>query len=344
MTTPSSSVTYPWEKLSDHELLDLRFCDLELKIEGSRIEPVIHTLYSELEQKKLMFKPHVWISEDWFAIDGIPGIAVPFYILHKKLSQLCKKMQLEDEGYNKKDAIKLLRHEAGHAIDNAYKLRLSRQRQKLFGFSKTSYPETYAPQFESSNYVTHLNPWYAQAHPDEDWAESFAIWLTPNSNWKKIYTGTVAIKKLEFIDQLMKTIENKQPLVQKLNQPGDISISRRKLKTFFTNKSESLNSDHNLNLLPMLNFIFSIEKKHKQLKRADKFIKEHKDILSKKISFWTGHNSFTIHLILSKIIKTCSEHNMHLMKSEKDTLMELMAMLATQTHHSTIFSPIKIMM
>lgn len=344
MDLTKSSLKYPWEKLSDKELLELRFCDLGLKIEGSRIEPVIQSLYLELENKNLKFKPHVWISEDWFAIDGIPGIAVPFYTLHKRLDQLCKKMHLDDEGYNKKDAIKLLRHEAGHAIDNAYKLRLSRNRQKLFGFSKTSYPETYAPQSESSKYVTHLNPWYAQAHPDEDWAETFAVWLTPNSNWKKIYHGTLALEKLEFLDHIMKSIQGKEPIVQKRNQPGDISFNRRKLKTFFIEKSESLNLNHELNLLPMLNFIFTSDPSNKKKKKADSFIKEYKDSLSKKIAFWTGHNSYTINMILIKIIKTCSENNMYLMKSEKETRMELMAMLATQTHHSTIFSPIKIMM
>ena len=25
----------------------------------------------------------------------------------------------------------------------------------------------------------HLDPWYAQSHPDEDFAETFAVWLTP---------------------------------------------------------------------------------------------------------------------------------------------------------------------
>ncbi len=344
MSSIKTAPTYSWEKLSDKELLELRFCDLELQIEGSRIEPVIESLYQELANKNLNFKPHVWISEDWFAIDGIPGIAVPFYTLHKRLSQLCKKMHLDDEGYNKKDAIKLLRHEAGHAIDNAYKLRLSRQRQKLFGFSKTSYPETYAPKSESSKFVTHLNPWYAQAHPDEDWAETFAIWLNPNSNWRKIYRGTIALEKLEFLNKIMRTIEFKEPLVQKKNQPGDISLSRRKLKTFFIKKSESLNLNHELNLLPMLNFIFSSDSSFKKKKRADVFIKQFKDILSKKIAFWTGHNSFTINMILLEIIKTCHENDMYLVNSEKETRMELMAMLATQTHHSTIFSPIKIMM
>jgi hypothetical protein len=339
-----SYLTYAWEKLSDKELLELRFCDLELKIEGSRIEPLVHELYKELEKKKIKFKPHLWISEDWFAIDGIPGIAVPFYTLHKRLSGLCKKMNLEDEGYNKKEAIKLLRHETGHAIDNAYKLRLLRSRQSLFGLSSTSYPDTYAPVHLASSYVSHLNPWYAQAHPDEDWAETFATWLTPNSKWKEIYKNTTAYEKLIFIDKVMKSIEGKEPLVIKKNQPGDISNSRRKLKTFFLEKIESLQATTALNMLPSANYIFSSLVKYRSKKRADVFLKENKDLICKKIAQWTGHNSFTVRSIYSELISSCSELNLHLIKSERETRLDLTCMLTSQIINSTVFNSNKIIM
>lgn len=343
---PKHKVTksYPWEKLSDKDLLELRFCDLELKIEGSRIEPLVHELYEELEKKKIKFKPHLWISEDWFAIDGIPGIAVPFYTLHKRFSALCKKMNLEDEGYNKKEAIKLLRHETGHAIDNAYKLRLLRSRQNLFGLSSSEYPETYAPMHLASNYVSHLNPWYAQAHPDEDWAETFAIWLTPNSKWKDVYKNTQAFEKLTYLDKVMKSLEGKEPIVFKKNQPGDISQSRRKLKTFFIEKIESLQATTNLNMLPSANNIFSSLFKYKSKKRADIFLKENKDLICKKIAQWTGHNSFTVRSIYSELITSCSDLNLHLVKSERETRLDLTCMLTSQMINSTLFGSNKIVM
>ena len=83
---------YSWEKLSDNELLELRFCDLDLKIEGSRVEPIVDKLYRELNKKRLRFKPSVWISEDWFSVDGIPGIAIPFYVIHERLGKLQNRM------------------------------------------------------------------------------------------------------------------------------------------------------------------------------------------------------------------------------------------------------------
>lgn len=335
---------YPWENLSDKELLELRFCDLELKIEGSRIEPLVQTLYNELLKKNIKFKPHVWISEDWFSMDGIPGIAVPFYTLHKRLSSLCKKMNLDDEGYNKKEAIKLLRHETGHAIDNAYKLRLSRQRQNLFGLSSTNYPDSYAPINISSNYVSHLNPWYAQAHPDEDWAETFATWLTPNLKWKEIYKGTLAYEKLLFIDKLMKAIENKDPIVLKKNQPGDISNNRRKLKTFFSEKIETLKTSHAINLVSAAHSVFSVEYEYRKKKRADIFLKENQNLICTKVAFWTGHNSYNINYIYNELIEACSKLNFHLVNSEKETRLDVSCMLTSLITYTTVFGSNKIMM
>ncbi len=343
-TSISQTRSYEWEKLNDKDLLELRFCDLDLKIEGSRIEPIIHELYQELDLKKIKFRPHVWISEDWFAMDGIPGIAVPFYVLHKRFSNLCKKMQLEDEGYNKKEAIKLLRHETGHAIDNAYKLRLLRRRQQLFGLSSTEYPESYSPTHRASNYVSHLNPWYAQAHPDEDWAETFAMWLTPNSRWKELYKNTLAYTKLEFMDQVMATLQNKLPLVVKKKQPGDIVKSRRKLKTFFQEKIASLQAEPDLNLIPSAYFIFASDFKFRRTKRADMFLKQNKDLICKKVAQWTGHNSFTVRAIYALFVKNCKTLNLHLMKSEKETRMDVTCMLTSQIMNSTLYGSNKIMM
>ena len=85
--------------------------------------------------------------------------------------------------------MKILRHEAGHAIDNAYKLRQRRRRQQMFGPSYMQYPEYYTPKPYSKSFVLHLDSWYAQSHPDEDFAETFAVWLTPESDWRARYAG-----------------------------------------------------------------------------------------------------------------------------------------------------------
>src|SRR4051812_32177942 len=87
-----------WTKLSDEKLLDLRLRDLDLRVEGSEVEGAVEQLYGELEARGLRFRPHVWFSDEWFVPDGVPGIAIPFYLAHPRLRALEKAKMLEVEG------------------------------------------------------------------------------------------------------------------------------------------------------------------------------------------------------------------------------------------------------
>ena len=118
---------------------------------------------------------------------------------------------LEVEGGDYEWCMKILRHEAGHALDNAYQLQRRRKRQRLFGSSSTPYPEYYTPKPYSKSFVLHLDSWYAQSHPDEDFAETFAVWLKPGSQWHERYDDWPAIKKLEYIDELMRELAGRPP-------------------------------------------------------------------------------------------------------------------------------------
>jgi hypothetical protein len=320
-----------WEKLKDDQLLEKRFCDLDLKISGSRVEPMVEQLYAELAAKGLLFQPHVWVSEDWFSADGIPGIAIPFFVVSERLARLERRLILEVEGYRPKECMKLLRHEAGHAIDNAFRLRKSRQRQQLFGLSSTPYPEAYSPRAYSRKFVVHLNSWYAQSHPDEDWAETFAVWLNPQSNWKKRYHRWPALKKLELVDQMMAGIVGRKPPVRKKQQPGLISRSRKKLKTHYQNKKDYLGLDEPFYLDPLLMRLFSNSPEFKKRKRAASFIRQERQLISGMVARWTGQYKYTINLMLSEVIQSCQEKKLHLTKSERETRLDLVGMLTAQT-------------
>jgi len=161
--------------------MDLPLCELEVQIEGSPVQPRIEQVYSELEQRGLRFRPYFWVSEDWFTPQDVPGCAVPFYLLHPRLLRLERRHMLEVEGAGRAECMKLLRHEVGHAIDHAFRLYRRRERQKLFGRSSKRYPESYGPRPRSRHFVQHLDYWYAQAHPDEDFAETFAVWSRTTS-------------------------------------------------------------------------------------------------------------------------------------------------------------------
>ncbi len=322
---------YSWEKLSDNELLELKFSDLGLKIQGSRVESVVERLYKELRKKGLPFEPHVWVSEDWFSVDGIPGIAIPFFVVNERLARLQKKLLFDAEGFAERECIKLLRHETGHAIDNAYRLRKSRKRQKLFGLSSTPYPEEYAPRAYSRKYVVHLNSWYAQAHPDEDWAETFAVWLNPHSNWRKRYARWPAVNKLKLVDEIMGEISNQRPSVNKKAEPGSIKRSRRKLKTYYSEKIEDLGLDQGFYMDPLLFRLFSNEADFAGNKLASQFINQEKKLIREKVSRWTGQYKYTIDQMLKEVIISCREKKLRLTKSERETRLDLVGMLTAQT-------------
>ena len=100
-------------------------------------------LYRELDKRQISFRPHVWLSEEWFSPDGVPGIAVPFYLAHPRLERLERRMMRNVEGGSAESAMRILRHEAGHAIDTAYRLRRRKRWREVFGPASLPYPDTY---------------------------------------------------------------------------------------------------------------------------------------------------------------------------------------------------------
>src|SRR2546421_1881032 len=204
-----------WTALSDDELLERRISKLGLKLEGTALQPLIQQLYDELSAKGLLFHPPCHIGDEWFVPIGIPTIFVPFFLVNERLRALERKMMLEVEGESPEWFMKLMRHEAAHAYSYAYQLQRRKKWQQTFGqTSDEETPNTYRPRPFSRGYVMHLEDWYAQSHPDEDFAETFAIWLTPELDWRKQYAGWRALQKLEYVDELMRSLAGSPPVHQ----------------------------------------------------------------------------------------------------------------------------------
>jgi hypothetical protein len=211
---PRARKTLPWAHLTDEELLSLRFCDLKLSIDGSPLKRRVERLYSELQSRGIPIRPHVWLSEEWFSPDGVPGIAVPFYLAHPRLEQLERHIMREVEGGNARWFMRILRHEAGHALDNAYRLRRRKRWREVFGPASLQYPHRYKARPGSRRYVHHLGDWYAQAHPTEDFAETFAVWLKPNSDWRRSYAEWPAFHKLNAVEELVASVRGQRAPVR----------------------------------------------------------------------------------------------------------------------------------
>ncbi len=168
-----------WAALKDEELLGVRICDLGVGIEGSELEPRLRQFHEDLALRGVALRPDCYLGDEWFSPEGACAIAIPFYLAHPRLKALELRLMLEVEGGTAEWCQMLLRHECGHAIDHAYKFSARPAWQSIFGSPETEYtPETYTPRPYSRSFVRHLPNWYAQAHPDEDFAETFAVWLS----------------------------------------------------------------------------------------------------------------------------------------------------------------------
>ncbi len=113
-----------WAELPDEQLLDLRLSDLPLSLAGTVMETRLAQLRSELLARGLDFPIHFYLASEWFTADGHASMAVPFYLAHPRLEKLEQAQMLAVEGGEHEWCMRILRHEAGHVIDNAYKLRL----------------------------------------------------------------------------------------------------------------------------------------------------------------------------------------------------------------------------
>jgi len=324
-------VRHSLDELSDEELLDLRMCDLSLNIKGTPLEEAIERLYSELEQKKIRLRPHVWLSDDWFVPDGVAGMAVPFYLAHRRLRRLEEKQMLEVEGGSEEECMRILRHEAGHVLDNAYRLRRRKCWREVFGKASQPYPDQYDPRPYSKSYVLHLDLWYAQSHPVEDFAETFAVWLKPRSRWRVQYQGWPALKKLEFVDELMGEIRQQKPIVASRKPVDPLRAIRRTLRQHYRRKRARYGLDHPDFYDRDLLRLFSGSPQSAKCPSAAAFLRRVRPELRRVVARWTGEYQYTIDQVLSEMIDRCRELNLRLEQPESEARREALAMLTVQT-------------
>ncbi|MCB0393353.1 MAG: putative zinc-binding metallopeptidase [Bdellovibrionales bacterium] len=287
---------------------------------------MIQKLNAEIDRTKIRFRPHFWISDEWFSPDGVPGIAIPFYLLHPRLMELHLKMVGEIEGATAEEVICLLRHELGHAMDNAYGLRRSRERQKYFGKSTTNYLPQYTAIPFDRNYVVHLNGWYAQAHPDEDWAETFAVWMDPQSKWKKKFKNWEAIEKLKFIDRLMKTLKGKKPKVNNRFIVSPFQDMRKSLRSFY--KSRLKRNKIEIPLIDIRDFEDIFSRKKRKGERADAFLQEHRVEIVSRVSQWSGHTPLVVSDLLDRILDLLKPTALRVHEAKAKTLANIICYMS----------------
>jgi hypothetical protein len=208
--------------------------NLGLKIGGTRLEPVIDEFRAELANCGIKVVPRFHLSTEWGVPFGTVVIGIPFYLAHPDLTELHGEQVGHIEGFNRTDILRYLRHEMGHVINYAYRLYDLEAWVKLFGSINQPYREEYRPQPFSRRFVRHLPGWYAQKHPDEDWSETFAVWMTPGRDWRADYAQLpTALAKLEFCARTMTSLGD--PVVTAAELDEDVSGIHYSLAQYYEN-------------------------------------------------------------------------------------------------------------
>jgi hypothetical protein len=297
-----------WASLSDQDLLERRISKLGLRLEGTPLEPLIRQLYDELSAHGLVFHPPCHLGDEWFVPIGVPAIFVPFFLAHDRLRALERTMMLEVEGGTKEWFMKLIRHEAGHAYTYAYQLTRKKKWQQIFGpTSREETPDTYRPRPFSRSYVMHLEDWYAQSHPDEDFAETFAVWLTPELDWRKRYAGWNALQKLEYVDELMHSLAGKTPVHAPEYRAADYDCLNLKLKTYYWRKRKLYEETYPDFYDADLRALFAAPAGIK----ASSYLRQRRRRLMNSVSEWTNERKFSVNRLLARLIDRCDQLGLH---------------------------------
>lgn len=319
-----------WSNWSDGDLLELRLCDLGVQLEGTWAERAIATGCRELESRNLRIRPHFWLSHEWFSPAGVNGVALPFYLAHPRLMQLERRQMLEVEGGTFSECRKLLRHELGHAVQHAFELQRRKLWRKHFGSTTRAYPDTYRPNPASRRYVLHLDNWYAQAHPDEDFAETFAVWLSPRSAWRVRYAGWPALKKLEYVDRLMRELAGRPPRVRSRARPEHLPSLRFTLRDYYEAKHKRYGYLTSNVYDADLRRLFDKEDGRRRGETAASFLRRHRAHIRHMVARGTGKHEYALEVVLQEMMVRCRELGLRATAAREQLLTDLAILLAAR--------------
>jgi hypothetical protein len=264
-------------------------------------------LLRELAAKRIAFQPSFYLTDSWGCPDRVPVIGIPFYLADRRLVRIEEEQtgEVEDE----KTTMMFLRHEAGHAVNYAYRLWHQPDWIRLFGAFTKPYREEFRPDKFSRRFVRHIEAYrygrtYAQKHPDEDFAETFAVWITPRSNWRTRYRAWPVLEKLEFVDRMMRTVGRERPRRpgQRLVRPVE-SMSLL-LADWYGQKAERLRRAAQGYVDDKLREIFP-PVGGKALRPADALFRERTVDLATRVVRWSGIEDDEAAALIAKLEGRC---------------------------------------
>lgn len=326
------SVVNGWETVR-YELLQTRFCDLGLQIENSPLEHYIKRLHRELDAKKLLFFPRCYLTDGWGCPDQVPIIGIPFYLADRRLARLEEEQtgELEDDQF----LMMLLRHEAGHAINYAYKLWEYDGWEETFGRFDKPYRDHYLPNPASREFVRHIphHRWgrtYAQKHPDEDFAETFAVWLTPRAAWRSKYRYWAALKKVQFVDKLMRRLRGVRPVVKDGADLSPLSEMDVTLAEHYGQRAERYRAEAQGYVDDKLQEVFPDISRFKDNESAVRLLRDAQNSLIERVVRWSNLADDEVQTIITKLLDRAEMLDLRYRpKQKQEKILDLIALITS---------------
>jgi len=319
-----------WVHLSDDDLLKVRIQDLGVSISGSEIQPRVRQLHHELAEKGLLFRPVCYLSDEWLSPDGQGAIGIPFFLAHPRLKALEFRMMFEVEGGTASSCMRLLRHEAGHAFDHSYRLHQRQDWQEVFGSPRLAYhPHLYSADPRSTEHVRNLPDNYAQSHPSEDFAETFAVWLNPYSQWRTRYRGWPAMRKLRYVDRLMREV-TARPLPRRTPRLDfEARATQARLRSYYERKFRLYRVGDLSSAVQDLKGIFTLSRAARIEHPASALIRKNKRLLVESVSAWSGQKPGEVARVVARLAKLCDEHRLAVRDEPAAALVRVSAYVST---------------
>ena len=304
-------------------LLERRISELGLSIHGTVVQQLVEKLYAELADKGLLFKPPVYLSDEWGCPEATPLIGVPFYLADPRLIRIEEEVAVEVEG--ELDIMRYLRHEAGHAFNYAYRLYDRPKWKELFGAYSRPYKAHFRVDPFSRNYVRHIHGWYAQKHPDEDFAETFAVWLTPGSDWSRNYEGWPVLAKLELVDRVMHEVADQLPEVP-APSPEDLPVDamHETVAEHYKSIEPALPIEDVHHFDRDLSLIFGVAGSGRDKdEKAQEFLRRYRREIVRRVAYWTGESTILVRAFIDLLIARAAALNLTVGAPQADALIDL---------------------
>ncbi|MCB0421378.1 MAG: putative zinc-binding metallopeptidase [Bdellovibrionales bacterium] len=331
------------ESFNKTGLFHQKFRDLSFDWQGTPIAAAVARLFYELEMAGLSFRPSIDIGEEWYVLEGTTTIVVPFYLTDSKLTLLERQMVGTAEGAGAQNMMRYLRHETGHAIEHAYELSKDPLRKEVFGDTRQPYPRAYQPKRYVRKFVHHLGDGYAQCHPDEDFAETFAVWLNPESHWRKKYKSGAVFEKLSAMTQILKHGEELHRFRKnQVTVSSSLSSSRMTLGDYYERKCKKLRLGVHSELDEWLIRIFNVRnsrtlKPVPQTRRKLRgtssvdFISKVENEVKKEVSSQLGLSGYEVRNVLFRVKHRARQLGLGLKSSHRQTKAEFLDFIVDQT-------------